>query len=213
MNKKFLVAIFTVIFLIKTQTIKGQDVSTSSDEIRKKVQEKIAQISQKPKGYVGTITDISVNTVQARKYIFGNNKDQKVGDILQIKITDSTSFADNKETTKQIKFQELAIGDFAIFMGKEINGGTLEASRIVVIKPLTPIKRVNFRAKIVKIEKQKIIASSQNENYTIITDKSTTLLDSNGKKIETKDLKEDLSIIVCGEKEENTIKARTIFLE
>ncbi len=211
-NKKITITIFITLALVKTCPIKAQDVSTSSDEIRKKVQEKIAQISQKPKGYVGTITDISTNTIQARKYIFDNNN-KKTGDIFQIKITENTSFSDNKETARQIKFQDLAIGDFAIFMGKGVNGGTFEASRIVVIKPLAPIKRASLRLKITKVEKQKIIASSSNGDYTIITDKNTSIVDSKGKKTDTKDLEKETSIIVCGEKEEKTIKARTIFLE
>jgi len=211
-NKKILIIISIAITLLKAYPIKAQDAATSSDEIRKKVQEKIAQISQKPKGYVGTVTDISANTIQARKYIFDSNS-KKTGDIFQIKITDNTGFADNKEAAKQIKFQDLAIGDFAIFMGKEINGGTLEASRIVVIKPLTPIKRVNLRLKITKVEKQKITASSRNEDYTITLDKNTALLNSKGAKVDIKSLDEGSSIIVCGEKEESTIKARTIFLE
>ncbi len=210
-NKKTISLALIFLGLLVVHPTKAQDVSTSSEEIRKKVQEKIAQISQKPKGYVGTITDISINTIQARKYVFGNFK--KSGEIFQIKTTENTTFADNKEEPRQIKFQDLAIGDFAIFMGKEINGGTLEASRIVVIKPLTPIKRVNLKLKITKVEKQKITASSQNEDYSVVIGKNTALLDIKGEKVDIKNLDEGNQIIVCGEKEENTIKARTIFVE
>lgn len=209
--KKTLLIIGFTFLLTSANFAKAQDISTSSDEIRKRVQEKISQASQKPKGYLGTITDISTNTIQAKKFSFGKES-QKTGDIIQIKISETTKIIDNKETTKPIKFQELAIGDFAIFMGKEINGGALEAGRIVLIKPINQTKRVNTKLKISKVEKQKIIASGKNGEYTINTDKNTRVFDATGSRIEIKNLEEENWIIVCGEKENNLLKARSIFL-
>lgn len=209
--KNILLIVTSVIALSRINLARAQDVSTSSDEIRKKVQEKIAQVSQNPKGYVGTITDISTSTIQARKFIFGKET-QKTTDIIQIKTSDTTKIIDNKDSAKTIKFQDLAIGDFAIFMGKSINGGTLDASRIVVIKPIEKTKRVNMKLKITKAEKQKITASVNNISYTINISKNTKLLNEKGEKTETKNLGEGTTIIVCGEKDGNSIEARTIFV-
>jgi hypothetical protein len=210
----------TIIFLTLTilttftrSVAKAQTNEASpSDEIRKKVQEKIIKISQKPKAFIGTITDIAESTIQISRFALNESGQEKNGEILQITFNKDTVFIDNREKPKNIKSQDLAIGDFIIAMGINKNNNILESSRILSIKPITPTKRESFKLVIKDIKKQEITAESKNgEAYTIKVNKDTKIINQENKDVDLADIKKEDEIILSGEISEKIITARTIF--
>lgn len=201
--------LFTFPFISKAQ----ENQASPSDEIRKKVQEKINKISQKPRAFIGTITDISESTIQISRFALAKKSEEKANEILQITYNKDTTIIDSREKSKQIKAQELAIGDFIIAMGMQKNGNILESSRILSIKPITPTKRASLKLTIQEIKKQEISANSQKGDlYTIKIEKDTKFIDQEGKETKIDNLENEKKIIVSGKTENKEILARTIFL-
>jgi len=58
-------------FIVQAQ---NEDASPAAEEVQRKVQEKILKASQKPKAYIGTVTDISENTIQISKFSLDNSQ-------------------------------------------------------------------------------------------------------------------------------------------
>lgn len=206
--------IILALLLLYPVFIKAQDNNASpSDEIRKKVQEKIIKISQKPKAFIGTITDISESTIQISRFAISQESQEKSGEILQISYNKDTTIIDNREKAKQIKAQDLAIGDFIIAMGTEKNGSILESSRIVSVKPIAPTTRASFKLSVKKVGKQEISTESKNgQSYSIKINKDTSILDQENNNLKVSDIESGDKIIATGETEEQTISARTIFV-
>ncbi len=140
----------------------AQESSPSGDTIRERVKEKIESTLNKPKAFLGTITDKTENTLQIK-----NTK----GEIQFISIdADKTKFILISKTNKILKFDDIAIGDFVIAMGYISKGGTsknngntvLEAKRILITEQIIPTTRKIIFGNVTKIEK-KIISVYSNQ--------------------------------------------------
>lgn len=107
------------------------DNSTDSGStIREKVQQKVDEILNKPKAYLGVVTDIIDSTVQIKT---------KEGEIRQVS-TDKeniTVIKDDGKTTKTVKFTDIAIGDFLVAMGYKNSNSVLSAQRILITPEVT----------------------------------------------------------------------------
>ncbi|OGM24553.1 hypothetical protein A2627_03455 [Candidatus Woesebacteria bacterium RIFCSPHIGHO2_01_FULL_39_28] len=102
---------------------------TGADSVREKVKEKVEEKLKNPKAYIGTITDITATTVQIRS---------SAGEIQQVSVDkDLTTFIeiDKNKVSKEVKFTDLAIGDFIVAMGYK-NGNEVLAARRVIITPV-----------------------------------------------------------------------------
>ncbi len=94
------------------------------DNLRERVEEKLTQLINKPRAFVGKITQISNSALTV---------DSK-GGIKQVKVTDKTvliQVADGKPKT--IKESDLAVGNFVVAMGYVENKDTLSARRILTM--------------------------------------------------------------------------------
>ena len=76
---------------------------------------------------LGTITDITESSLQVRT---------SSGEISQVAISDSTSYVSTVQTTRNINFADLAIGDFIAAIGQMDDDEVLNAQRIIVSSPL-----------------------------------------------------------------------------
>lgn len=90
--------------------------------------------------YVGTITDISSNTIQLK------NDEQK---IVQLLINEDCSFHNSIKQIKGIKLSDLAIGDYIIAMGFENGNKVLKTGRILITNPQ---KESKYEIKMITIE-------------------------------------------------------------
>jgi len=197
-------------FIVQAQ---NEDASPAAEEVQKKVQEKILKASQKPKAYIGTITDISENTIQISKFSLDNSQ-KKTKEVFQISFTSNTTFIDAKTTAKEIKSQDLAIGDFIVAMGFAKSNNILESSRILSLKPLEPSLNSSFKLKVEETDKNgfKATETAGQKEYTVKIDKTSRIFDQDRKEIKLTAIKADEEVIVVGQNQDNSITARTIFL-
>ena len=130
MKKVKLLITFIFLFFLVTPIYAQETATDSSDnEIREKVQEKVEKVLNTPYFYMGTITDISEDTIQIDELLL--NGSQTGSQIQLIATDDSTTYAKILKTSSNIDFDEIAIGDFVIAMGFKNGQDVIEAKRIM----------------------------------------------------------------------------------
>lgn len=125
--KKILASIFFILLtLTNSGYALGQEttVPTAQESVRDKVKEKVDLVRKNPVAYIGTVTDITESTIQLKS---------TAGEIQQI----STSkfpvvYVKSGKTPKEIKFSEIAIGDYIAAMGFTNGNKVLDAKRVLV---------------------------------------------------------------------------------
>ncbi|MCJ7805704.1 hypothetical protein MUP46_03625 [Patescibacteria group bacterium] len=183
--------------------------TTASDSVREKVQEKIEKALQNPKAYIGTVTDIAELTVQIKT---------STGEIEQISVDKDqiTIIKTTGQTTREIKFADMAIGDFVVAMGFKNGNNVLAAKRILVTDAIKPL---SLYINIVKVDKSnpKQFEATELSGGKISTvvpgDSLTVYLVKNNKKTEVRfvDIMDGDTVIVIGTQGQDSIAARTIF--
>lgn len=125
--------------------------NTTESGIRAKVEEKVKELINRPKAYLGTVTDIADSTVQIK-----TNESQ----IQQISAKDENiSVIKVGTTNKAVKLTDVAIGDFIVAMGYINSNSVLTAQRILITRPVTEPKVIATLGKLGDINKK--IATSK----------------------------------------------------
>jgi len=106
------------------------DSATGESDIRQKVAQKVADAMNRPKAYIGVVTDIADSTIQI--------KNQK-SEIKQIAVSKDEATVANtvKGANKTVKLADIAIGDFIVAMGYINGNSVLSAQRILITDPVT----------------------------------------------------------------------------
>lgn len=164
--------------------------STASDSIREKVQQKVDEALKKPKAFIGTITDISENTLQIKT---------DTGEIKQSSVTSDTVFVKIDKTTKEIKLSDVAIGDFIVAMGLKNGDEVLEAKRILITAPITEPKRS------ISMGKGADITAAKNTLFYLFKEDKLT-------KSKAASLENESKIIYVSEEEGGKTTTRTVFI-
>jgi hypothetical protein len=207
-SQKVLV-VYSSSFQLELAASPTSSTATGESDINKKVAQKVAQASNRPKAYIGTVTDISDSTIQIK------TTDSQIE---QIAIGGSGITVVNTKGTnnKALKLTDIAIGDFIVAMGY-INGNqVLKAQRILVTDAITDLQIEVSIAKVSSAPKKSLSAASLKDNQalTITPDKNTDIVSPLGGK--TKDIKlsdiimNDLVIFVL-DTSTNTPLVRSIF--
>lgn len=189
--------ILTVGFSIFRIPVSGETASDSGGSIRNKVREKIEQIKSKPKAVMGTVTDKTEDTIELK---------EKSGEIQLISVNpNEVTFVKIGTSTSNIKFSDVAIGDFTIAMGF-FNGNTvLSARRVLLTKPIEAPMRNIVSGKIFKINKRVVsVRQTDGKEFELIFGKRW-------KGPEIKELAENDSITAIGEVESNKVTVRSLF--
>lgn len=162
MFKKLLTSLMLLIVsFYATETTFAQESTSSADSVREKVKEKIEEALNRPKAYLGTITDKTEDTLQIK-----NLK----GEIQFVSAkSENTSFASVRKTSKTIKYDDIAIGDFTISMGyistenetKDNGNSVLEAKRILVTEAIEPTTRKIIFGSVNNIDNKILTISSE----------------------------------------------------
>lgn len=172
------------------------EVSTSTDSVRQKVNEKISLIEKSPTAYIGTVTDITDSNIQI--------KDQN-GEIQQIATDkDQTDYVKNIDTAKTIESTDLAIGDFVIAMGLKNGNKVLDGKRIVVTEPFKSSTRTAIFGSITDITKKVVTLKDNSEKETSVT------FGTNWDGPEISELKAGDKIIVTGEIKDSTFNVSLV---
>lgn len=182
--------------------------ATATESVRQKVEQKVVEALNKPKAYLGLITDISEGTIQLKS---------TAGEIQQVATATDTAYVKTDPSPKTVGFKDLAIGDFIVAMGFKNGNAVLNAKRILVTSPLKDVKREVLMGKIVKTTaKDFVIAQTRDQQAITITPKKTAVYfkRSQDKFVKAKfaDVKEGAEIVVFGERGEKSFSARTVFI-
>ncbi|MDO8599895.1 MAG: hypothetical protein Q7R44_00585, partial [bacterium] len=133
-NLKITISCFFVLLFISflvSPSVFAQDstpsgsTSTSSSSIRDKVREAIENLTNKPRAVLGNLEQISDTTLQI--------KDDD-GKLKQVATTIDTKYAKISKAGKktEIKFTDLALGDFVAALGFKNGNDILEAKRVII---------------------------------------------------------------------------------
>lgn len=174
-----------------SQSANSEDLNS----IRQKVSEKLSKINNEPKSYVGTITDISGESLQIKS---------EKGDIEQISTSKDTTYINSLKKNSEIKLIDLAIGDYIIAMGFINDNKVLDSKRIIISSPITENKYQVIWGKVREISKTKItIDTSSGEKKDIQLPKKWVGPD-------TKEIKENDLVLITGQENESKFELRSI---
>jgi hypothetical protein len=144
--------------------------ATGEAAINENVAQKVAAAINRPKAYLGVVTDITNTTIQI--------KDTE-SQIQQISVGDGAlTVVDTKGTNnKQIKLTDIAIGDFIVAMGYINTNQVLSAQRILVTDPLADTQLSVSLSKITAVTKKSLTVTDlkSGQSATLTPDKNTTI--------------------------------------
>lgn len=176
---------------------KDQEESTdSSDVVREKVQDKVAEARSVPQFYMGTVTDIAENSIQTRT---------SSGKIKQVASDGDTTFVTLVNDTEEIEFSDVAIGDFLVAMGLINSNHVLDAQRVLITTPPGEIEREIVAGKIINISSQEVVISKSGEQEITLD------FPKSWKGPDLDELSEGETLIAVGEADESTVSIRSIF--
>ncbi len=204
------------VLVVYSSAFEKKAVPTDSPEtgsteagIRERVAQKLEETINKPKAYIGVVTDITDSTIQIKT---------SSGEIRQISVlSDETTVVKTTPTNKIVKLTDVAIGDFIVAMGYKNGNQVLKAQRILITPAVTEPKINVVYGKVTGAEKSALTISTLKENKEIevgVTGDTSTLKIAEGVVSKTKFAvisEEDLVIIVNTNENDKSI-TRTIFL-
>ena len=202
---------------IKSSPTPGQPNEATDSSVRQKVQEKVDLVLNSPKAYLGVITDISEGTIQINK-LNSEQKDQVGKEIKQISVpTNTTYIKSQKSEVKNIKFTDVAIGDFIVAMGFINSNSVLEAQRVLVTDPPESTGRVTKLGTVKSVSKTKfLITTLFDSSETEVVEENGTKItkDQDGKTLKgaVSDIKEGSILIVAGKPDIKNFFARRIHI-
>lgn len=182
----------------ETKEASNQEEATEEAEtVRDKVAEKVAKAKNVAFAYIGTVTDITESTLQIK------NGDEE---IKQVSTDQETTFVNTVKTSKTVKFQDVAIGDFIIAMGFKNGNAVLGAKRALISSPLEASSRKAVFGQIVEIDKKTVtVKQADGGQWALEFGKSW-------KGPELNEIDEGNTIIAVGIASENTLETRTLFV-
>ncbi len=151
--------------------------ASGESQINQNVAQRLAQASNHPKTYLGSVTDIADSTIEIKSLD---------SEIQQISTAGSgIAVIDTRgNLTKSLKLTDIAIGDFIIAMGYVDESHVLSARRILISDSTTEPKVAYSLAKIANITKGSltVINVSDGSKATLQPDKNTDIeIVNNGK--------------------------------
>lgn len=208
--KKFVItiAILLLISLLKVHVSAQDSATPEGDAIREAVQEKIEEAQNKPKAYLGIITDIVENTVQIKNL---------EGEIKQIAVSDQTVFVKINKVKQTLKFSDIAIGDFLVNMGYVDSNNVLTAKRVLVTTEPKKPDRVSVFGIVTSIGKNEITVTKvgSNDQLSISPEVGAVVTSESEKgivKSRFSDINPETKIIAVGTITDDTLDARTIHI-
>lgn len=145
-----------------TATSSASTNNSSDSGIRAKVEEKVREALNRPKAYLGTITDISDSTIQIKS---------SESQIQQISVKDDgVTVVKTGTVNKAVKLTDIAIGDFIVAMGYINSNTVLNAQRILITDPVTEPKVNATFGKLIDIDKKMTTSKSVKAKLKTIKD-------------------------------------------
>ncbi len=191
-------------------TPKPEENVTSSSEIRLKVAQKVEAALNRPKAFIGTVTDITDSTIQI-----------KTGEIqieqISIESDNIAVIKTTGKTNKIVKLIDIAIGDFIAAMGYINSNSVLNAQRILITDPTIEPKINAAFGKVTDTSKKNITVTGLKDSQavSVAPSKNTSLLSySSGKTSAVKlaSIGDGDTVIYVSDNSQATPTVRAIFV-
>ncbi len=194
--------ILASLFLIPTVSAQEDSSPSGTDAVRDKVRKTIENLVKKPKAVIGTLDSVTDSTLKIKtedgKFVLvATNKDTKY-----IKTT--------KGKQTEVKFVDLAIGDFIAALGYKNGDGILSAQRVLAFDEAPFLQKQVVYGK-VETNKKGVLTIKHlktAEVWTVETSVKTEIAKKLDGKIEAKEIEEEDKIVAVGTL--NTKKDKTL---
>jgi hypothetical protein len=200
--------VYSSAFQQKTILPSSGEATTTDSAIRQKVEEKVSELLNRPKAYIGTVTDISDLTIQIK------TKDSEIKQVS----TEVTDVAVIKVGTvnKTVKLTDIGIGDFIVAMGYINSNSVLSAQRILITSPIEERKETTVFAKVTDTSTKDITVTTLkgNKEDTLTPGKNTDIeMYTGGKTVKGKFANIDVDdlVIYVVDQSESTPSIRALF--
>lgn len=169
-------------------------VESTESGVREIVLKKVEDVLNSPKAYLGTVTDIAEKTIQLKT---------DSGTIEQVSAggDDELTVIKQAPSAKEVKFTDIAIGDYIVAMGFRNGNHVLNAKRILITQPTSAPQIKIVYGKVKSISKKEITV---NEGDKAVVTTAT--------KLSSKNIKAESTVIIVGTTVKDAFTARTIFL-
>lgn len=191
-----------LIFLLFTITQFGmvayaqEDATEEAETVRETVRQKILSASNKPRAYIGTITDILETTIQL---------ENSEGSIEQVTYgVESTAFVNINGESKEVEFEDVGIGDYIVALGYVDSSEVLSSSRVLITTPLAESDRQILHGEVASIEKKEVTLVVNNEQMVVAFPARWK-----GPEIEDFDIGSDI-IVVVTPNDDDELEVRTL---
>lgn len=193
----------------KAMKEKTATATESADSVREIVEEKIEAALKNPLAYLGTVTDIVESTLQIKS---------NSGEILQVSVSNDATFVKTGKNAKEVKFSDIAIGDFIVAMGFKNGNNVLNTKRILITDAPTPITRKAIYVQVTAVNKKDILAKfvkSQEEVKIVPANPISVQVKKDGKlsKIKFVDIAEGDILVAVGSDKNGSFETRSIFVQ
>jgi len=178
------------------------------DSIRERVEQKVSQALKSPKALLGTVTDISENTLQIKS---------SGGEIEQISVSADTSALAMGKTNKEVKVTDVAIGDYIVAMGFMNGNGVLDTKRILITSPDEATNRMAIFVKVSEDNNTslttQIIRTGEDKKVSPQRTAAIFLIsEGEASKITFARINLDDTLVAIGTDASETFTARTVFV-
>ena len=189
----------------------GSTSKTATDEadsVRERVEKKVEEALNKPKAYLGLVSDISETTIELKS---------ATGEIQQVGVAEDAIFIKDGIPVKTVDFKDLAIGDYIVAMGFKNGNAVLNARRILITQPPATLNRQALNGKVQRLTKNDfslIFPNNQGEPVILPEKNAGYFSFSGGQVVRARftDIKEGTEVVVFGVKSEKSFSARTVFI-
>lgn len=204
--------VYSSLFVKQVYGDKEEDeTDLTEEEIQKRVENKIKAASDAPIAYIGSITDIAEDTIQMKS---------QTGEIKQMTTDGDTSYVSIGSKVKEIKSEDLAIGDFVASMGFTNDQDILSSKRILVFANDHEAEKVVAMGTIKELNNQTFVLDDLYGGtiYTIDPETGYKVWDyTEGQKKNVKyaNLDEGDQVIIAGhanEDDSSIVDTRTIYI-
>lgn len=211
-NQSFekVIVVYSSSFQARTQSTPVPDTKSASEDssIRQKVQEKVEAALNRPKAFIGTVTDIADSTV-----VIKTSK----GEIRQISVTeDGVTVIKTGTVNKTVKTTDIAIGDFIVAMGYVNTNSVLSAQRILITSPLVEPNIDSTIGSTKDVAKSMTVASQRDgHEVTVTPDRQTSFYSYDSGRVNKSkfaEVEDGDQVILVTKAEDETVSARSVFI-
>jgi hypothetical protein len=192
---KFLFLVTLLLAFVAPTRILAQDATNEGESVLQKIKEKVETLRQNPKAYIGTVTGKTENSLQIKDVD---------GKIQQISVNDGVTIVKTGKTNTEIKFTDVAIGDYIIAMGISTENNVLDAKRILLSSPIEEPKRKIVFGNISEIQGRDITITEAGDS------ENTYTFPKSWKGPEIKELDTDMRVLIVALTDGNKPTIRTI---